>query len=1238
MPIQRLPVPGQDNGTWGDILNGFLEIEHNDDGSLKIRSDGSVPILASGKVPATNLGSGTASSSNYLRGDGTWSVPNSGSSSLAADTDVAIVSPSNGQVLTYNNGATKWQNQALPTSVSSVAATDATITVGGTSTAPTVGVNAIPESKVTNLTIDLAAKANSSSLATVATSGSYTDLSNKPSIAALDATATDIQPDTTTGAAIAGSTGKAADAGHQHTLVSHDHSSTNKGGAIPEASVTNLTTDLAATEKTTNKGVASGYAPLNGSSQVPIANIPTGSSSSTVAIGNDARFAGSAAGTSNASLAATDATTTNSRAPNGSASGDLSGTYPGPTVAKVQGIAVSGTAPSGSGQVLTTTSTSAANWQTPTAGSQALTTTSVKTTTYSAAAGDLIPADATSAGFTVTLPTAPADKTKVLIKKIDSSANVVTIATGGSDVFNKTGGATTATLSLQNQAISVQYTASTSIWYVVGDDLPLSQLNATYAPLASPALTGTPTAPTATSGDSTTKVATTAFVTGAVAGVTAPITVNVKQNGAKGDGKTITDGAMTSGSATLTSATAAFTPASVGKTVIVANATSTAFRLATQIAAVGSGTSITLAAKAKATQTVQTWKIDCGRSGTDAVTTNDSATMTAASGGFAAVDVGRQITVTGAGRKALITTISAYTNATTVTLAASATRTCSGEQVIYGTDDTTALSTLLAVPNQILEFPAGTYLATTSLAAAAPALQIATGVTLRGSGWNTVLQSVEPGTSATTEFMGTNFYNGGSSDPTTNINNITIENLHIRGTAVESGFLENVPNLLSLNAASDVLVRNVKFSNFRSDAIYLGSGSAGNVERHNERIRIENCLFDGINNDNRNAISVIDGVDVSILGCQFVNVASDTMPGAIDVEPNGASGAYPRIRGIRVEDCYFARIGGDTGVIGWAIQVADSTLTYAAQGFTVINNTLYDCFNSTAAFFASQAGAATAGSRPANILITGNTVINRDGSLGRGTNFVAELENIIGLKFTNNIISDTYSSFLIGYSTTCFSIEVTNNTFRNVSYGETRTIEIVNANDVNIEDNLFFHCPGTICAFYIGSGSAGSSDNVNFVSNIVKQGGSNVTTAIAVKHASHTLTNANDLQYYGNQTPNNAALAIAPFISRTTNYTVTTGALTVDASLVPDGGTVIFNTSTTSAAGVLTVSNPVVGQIITFQFFIGTINFTYALAANMHFAGGAAATHTTAAGKSDIYTMRYDGSNWTELARAIAVG
>ncbi|HEX7633542.1 MAG TPA: hypothetical protein VF401_04435 [Candidatus Saccharimonadales bacterium] len=57
--MARLPTPGKDEGTWGYILNAFLSVEHDTDGSLKnVARPSDVAAkysLPSGGIPATDL-------------------------------------------------------------------------------------------------------------------------------------------------------------------------------------------------------------------------------------------------------------------------------------------------------------------------------------------------------------------------------------------------------------------------------------------------------------------------------------------------------------------------------------------------------------------------------------------------------------------------------------------------------------------------------------------------------------------------------------------------------------------------------------------------------------------------------------------------------------------------------------------------------------------------------------------------------------------------------------------------------------------------------------------------------------------------------------------------------------------------------------------------------------------------------------------------------------------------------
>ena len=173
-------------------------------------------------------------------GNATWSTPASGVTELSQDTDVDISSPSNTQVLTYDSSSSKWTNQDVPTASNATSSTLGLIQLdgdlGGTATSPTVA-------KINGITLPSTPGSASNQVLTYSSTNTATWTTPAAGVT-LDTTASDIQPDTTDGTAAAGSVGKAADAGHQHTLVSHDHSSANKGGNIPESSVTNLTTDL----------------------------------------------------------------------------------------------------------------------------------------------------------------------------------------------------------------------------------------------------------------------------------------------------------------------------------------------------------------------------------------------------------------------------------------------------------------------------------------------------------------------------------------------------------------------------------------------------------------------------------------------------------------------------------------------------------------------------------------------------------------------------------------------------------------------------------------------------------------------------------------------------------------------------------------------------------------------------------------------------------------------------------
>jgi len=190
--MSRLPNPGSDSGSWGDILNDFLVQSHNTDGTLKtsaviasgaatdstvVHTTGAETIAgtktfqASPVVPAPTLG-GHATTKTYVDATVGAGAPDATASSkgvvqLAGDlggTGTSATAP----VISDNAITTGKINAGAVTGVkiANTTITDANISASAAIAKSKLAslsigdadVNTISESKVTNLTSDLAAK------------------------------------------------------------------------------------------------------------------------------------------------------------------------------------------------------------------------------------------------------------------------------------------------------------------------------------------------------------------------------------------------------------------------------------------------------------------------------------------------------------------------------------------------------------------------------------------------------------------------------------------------------------------------------------------------------------------------------------------------------------------------------------------------------------------------------------------------------------------------------------------------------------------------------------------------------------------------------------------------------------------------------------------------------------------------------------------------------------------------
>lgn len=208
------------------------------------------------------------------------------------------------------------------------------------------------------------------------------------------------------------------------------------------------------------------------------------------------------------------------------------------------------------------------------------------------------------------------------------------------------------------------------------------------------------------------------------------------------------------------------------------------------------------------------------------------------------------------------------------------------------TDDTTAFSSAVSTGRPVY-VPAGTYRVNLSA--------LPSNTQIHGDGERSILKPFDVNARSV--------FNCDSGSSSAYVSDLSFRNLKFLGTVATDGFSEQC-HLLDLHGVKRLRIDSCFFEGARGDGVYLGGGSSALNERHNVDVSITNCVFDGVNNDNRNGLSVIDVDGMLVSGCTFRNWSRSSMPGSLDFEPNYS---FSAIKNVRVVGNRFTNTDGNRG-------------------------------------------------------------------------------------------------------------------------------------------------------------------------------------------------------------------------------------------------------------------------------------------------------------------------------------
>lgn len=351
-----------------------------------------------------------------------------------------------------------------------------------------------------------------------------------------------------------------------------------------------------------------------------------------------------------------------------------------------------------------------------------------------------------------------------------------------------------------------------------------------------------------------------------------------------------------------------------------------------------------------------------------------------------------------------------------------------------------------------IRFPAGTFRISY---ASGPTTNLSANLKVSGAASLTIIKPVSADHRA--------IFGCDSGSSTSYVRGIHLSGLTFQGSETTPTFSEQ-KHLISLNGAEDAIIENCSFIGWRGDAIYLGSSdTGGSTIRRNRNIRIYDNFFDGINRENRQAVSVIDGDGVWFERNSVYRCTKNTMPGAFDMEPDTLAAHI--IRNVYVRDNKFDGCGGNVGTV--SLFLADAILP-AAENIQISGNTVVGYVGTGSALACIlQPRAWDATSADQHIRIRDNMV---DGATGRPVAIFSGK----GIRLTGNTYLDCDKSALVGYLTAATETarEVTiSDRFIRCGLVEGVGVGFYNVSGVYLTDSYFEDC---------GTGVAGAANAIDF--------------------------------------------------------------------------------------------------------------------------------------------------------------